>query len=405
MKVPRIPFPLALLCSLAIFQGFSRGAQTETYLPTDIGTLGGNSGQARAINHFGVVAGAAQDAAQQWRAVVLSNNVLSDLGTLGGSNSIAMDINNLSDVVGWAQGPESPAQKAFLFSQGVMTDLAVLLPGSTNSIAYGISDRGTVVGAFQTADGRERPFVYANGMIPLEFEGQARCITASGEIGGFELKGGVKFGFVISGVERRYVKSLNTGDTEVTHLTTNGIIVGRSRWTNGSYHGFAQQGEIIRDLGTLGGPTSEAFGANNAGHIVGWAEDKTNTVRAFLYRRGIMFDLNDFLPPESGWFLEVAYSINDSGQIVGEGKWKGQSRGFLLTPNYLSMGLYPGLVIIGKTGRSYRIDYLDTIHPTNSWQTLTNVTLLASPQFFLDPRPVQFVNRLYRSVLLPQSPP
>jgi probable HAF family extracellular repeat protein len=157
----------------------------------------------------------------------------------------------------------------------------------------------------------------------------------------------------------------------------------------------------MRDLGTLGGPSSQAYGINNGGHIVGTADDAQGVGRAFIYRRGSMADLNSFLPPGSGWFLSAAYSINDAGQIAGVGQIKGQSHGFLMTPNFLDIAFYPGLTVTGKPGRNYRIDYLDALSATNSWLTLTNFVLPVSPYFFIDPQPVVFANRLYRSVLLP----
>ena len=46
-----------------------------------------------------------------------------------------------------------------------------------------------------------------------------------------------------------------------------------------------------------------------------------------------MADLNTMIDPASGWHLDSANAINDSGQIVGTGKNKaGQAHAFLLTP-------------------------------------------------------------------------
>ena len=49
-----------------------------------------------------------------------------------------------------------------------------------------------------------------------------------------------------------------------------------------------------------------------------------------------MEDLNDLIPPGSGWTLEDADSINWEGKIVGTGHHGAEERGFLLTP-YASM--------------------------------------------------------------------
>jgi hypothetical protein len=46
-----------------------------------------------------------------------------------------------------------------------------------------------------------------------------------------------------------------------------------------------------------------------------------------------MRDLNDLIPHSSGWVLNIAWDVNDSGAIVGEGTVGGNVRAFLLTPN------------------------------------------------------------------------
>ena len=54
---------------------------------------------------------------------------------------------------------------------------------------------------------------------------------------------------------------------------------------------------------------------------------------AFVYRGGVMQELNNMIAPNSGWTLEVATGINDSGQICGYGiNAGGNTEAFLLTP-------------------------------------------------------------------------
>jgi probable HAF family extracellular repeat protein len=55
-----------------------------------------------------------------------SLGVITDLGTLGGLNSSALGLNALGAVVGWSLN-SSGQQRAFLYSNGVMTDLNTLL--------------------------------------------------------------------------------------------------------------------------------------------------------------------------------------------------------------------------------------------------------------------------------------
>jgi hypothetical protein len=44
-----------------------------------------------------------------------------------------------------------------------------------------------------------------------------------------------------------------------------------------------------------------------------------------------MWDLNDLIPPDSGWNLMEAHDINDAGEIVGFGFHEGTFRPFALT--------------------------------------------------------------------------
>lgn len=45
-----------------------------------------------------------------------------------------------------------------------------------------------------------------------------------------------------------------------------------------------------------------------------------------------MIDLNKFLPRGTGWQLTDAYSVNDSGWIVGNGSIHGSTYAYLLKP-------------------------------------------------------------------------
>lgn len=72
-------------------------------------------------------------------------------------------------------------------------------------------------------------------------------------------------------------------------------------------------------IGTLGGPSSAAFGLNDLGQVVGWANIPACTVNghacrhAFLWDAGVLTDLG-VLPGDEE---SVARAINNSGVIVG----------------------------------------------------------------------------------------
>ena len=67
----------------------------------------------------------------------------------------------------------------------------------------------------------------------------------------------------------------------------------------------------------------------------------------------------------------------------------------------LTVKMVAGLDIVGTVGMTYRIDYLGNIADTNSWVPLTNLTLSASPYFWVDITSTNQPKRFYRSVRIP----
>src|SRR5215467_12555769 len=87
-----------------------------------------------------------------------SSYTVTDLGTFSGSNSAKVaDINKGGQIVG------TSANHAFLWSNGVMTDLGTL--GGSVSMAYSINDSGVVVGEAATMTGEMHAFVWQNGVM------------------------------------------------------------------------------------------------------------------------------------------------------------------------------------------------------------------------------------------------
>src|SRR3990172_2867667 len=66
----------------------------------DLGTLGGDSSYAVAINELGQVVGYSYIASEEYHAFLWENGAMTDLGTLGGNFSQAVAINERGQVVG-----------------------------------------------------------------------------------------------------------------------------------------------------------------------------------------------------------------------------------------------------------------------------------------------------------------
>ena len=91
----------------------------------------------------------------------------------------------------------------------------------------------------------------------------------------------------------------------------------------------------ISDLGTLGGDHASALALNGKLIVGSSATARGGVDRAFVYDvngPGYALDLNDLIPPNSGWILTEARGVNAAGQIVGLGQLNSTIRAFLLTP-------------------------------------------------------------------------
>ena len=87
-------------------------------------------------------------------------------------------------------------------------------------------------------------------------------------------------------------------------------------------------------LGDLNGlPFTLAHGINDLGLIVGEARASAGRdARAFLFSDEQMHDLTDLLIDAPDWTLTQAFSINNSGEIVGVGELGNKDHAFLITP-------------------------------------------------------------------------
>lgn len=80
---------------------------------------------------------------------------------------------------------------------------------------------------------------------------------------------------------------------------------------------------------------SHPHAINDSNIIVGSFGPFADAERAFAWEKSHGFqDLNTHIASDSGWKLESATSINNYGEIVGRGDYKGQDdTGFLLVPD------------------------------------------------------------------------
>ena len=129
-------------------------------------TVGGDpDGQAEGINEHGQVVGYSGTCTAALHAVLWEDGKASPLPDLGtGAN--AFSINDRGQIVGLVGSPDSPTFYAALWQNGVITNLGTL-PGDFAAIASGINNRGQVVGS--TLDSNFnfvlRAFIWEDGVM------------------------------------------------------------------------------------------------------------------------------------------------------------------------------------------------------------------------------------------------
>ena len=128
---------------------------------------------ATTINDFGQAAGGSGNCGptgfQTSTHAVLwnwkKNGKVINLGSLGGAfNNGASDMNELGDVVGISDLPGDTTTHGFLWKHGHMIDLGTL-PGDNLVYAFGINNRGQVVGQSCDPSGNCRAFLWQNGVM------------------------------------------------------------------------------------------------------------------------------------------------------------------------------------------------------------------------------------------------
>jgi len=336
-------------------------ASAPRYRIVDLGTLGGPTSTAQAINVHGQVAGWSDTADGNRHAFLYSGSVMQDLGTLtGGSDSYATALNDNGQVVGYSginglgqQFPE--VYQGFVWGQDGMKSLGALFcPCSYNdrygaSGGYAINDRGWIGGDSETVRGSwVLHAAFWQGAAPQDIGGGAGDwaisrifgINAQGAaVGDYSPDAGRMDVFDREASLWRDGSRLGlgslAGDTSSTALAVNqrGTVVGWSGNSSGSIsHAFIWSDGRMRELPALHlGASSAALAINSGGEVVGWSNTTEGMPHAVYWQGSHAKDLNLVIPEYSGWVLTQASGINRSGEIVGTGIHGGQTHAFLLT--------------------------------------------------------------------------
>lgn len=218
---------------------------------------------------------------------------------------------------------------SYALSAYSITNLGTL--GGGFSVAWGINSAGQVVGGSPiSGSDRSTPFLYSNGVMHslgtlvrpsgLPSGGAAMDLNDAGQAVGNISTVGTAFippftqAFLYRDGTMTDIGTLGGPVTQAQGINNGGQVVGDSnRTSNGPPHAFLYSNGAMIDLGNLGGTFSVAYDINNAGQVVGTSHTAGDAAsHAFLYGGGVMRDLGTL-----GGIYSIALGINDAGQVIG----------------------------------------------------------------------------------------
>lgn len=343
-------------CLLAHAYRWRNGAMT------DLGSLGdGFNSLASSLNDRGWSIGFSQTGVidplsgfPQIRATLWIGRRIVNLGVVpGGSESAGTTVNNAGQAVGISDnGVPDPFSllglgvqiRTFLWEQGELRDIGTL-GGPDAAPGPGCNNQrpGVIVGTSYTSFTpsettgipTQDPFLWHNGkMWDLGNLGGTvsfgQCANNRGEVIGVsslaEHPGACPGGpgchaFLWAHGSMKDLGTLGGGSSEAIWINDAGEIAGSADLPGNDLHDAVRwkDGQIL-DLGTVSGDVCSRGRAINArGQIVGGSSDCRNFLHAFLWEEGgPMIDLNTVIPPGSGLQLTNALNINDRGEILAK---------------------------------------------------------------------------------------
>ncbi|MFM7319954.1 MAG: hypothetical protein ACKO5K_00330 [Armatimonadota bacterium] len=294
-------------------------------IPVQYNPIAIGASDASSINGAGQVVGSASPSFGAPRKAYFWNGTsINWIGLSGYSTSTANGVNG-AKVVGTANPIGTFTPKGYLYDGGTTTILPTL--GGANCSPMAINGSGVVVGFSQDGAGLVKAFAYNGGVITnLGTLGgptsNAMDINGSGVVVGssrISAANSITRAYLHNGTSMSALPALWEGGSSFALGVNDGNVV----------VGMADEGGVRKPVYWSGGQISkisdfagQVNDVNNSGTLVGGYSNGTQQV-AFLFKSGLLIDLNNKLPQNSGWRLFRAVSINDNGYIVCSGLYNG----------------------------------------------------------------------------------
>lgn len=344
----------------------------------DLGTAGGTNSELYCINSNRMIAGYATMSNGTMQPIMSTNAMLGSssmmtmgMGGMGASGGQWWSINNLGNSAGMAEMPAGNHHAVMSANGGMMggrmnVDLGTL--GGTNSIAYCLTDDGTVVGTAQMSNGMMHAFMVTNvlggaprmmdlnDLIPTNSGWElveARGMNRVGQITGWGMQGGHTNAFLLTPVSGPTMMTSAPGP----EIVGPGVMVTfQIQMTASDPLTYQWLHDGIRIAGATNSTLSlQSMGIADAGLYTVVARNTVGTVARASAAAGV-------------------FGIGMSNRI-------------------------PLLTVAGAAGTSFRLDYADILENT-PWQPLTNFTMTGTSVHVSDSSPGLHA-RFYRAAMLP----
>jgi len=317
-------------------------ARAASYTVVLLDSLGGAT-RAFGLTETGAVVGMAHAESGEDRAVRWDRaGRIEVLDSLGGDSALAFDSDPRLRTSGYATDALGKTHALLWDAHGAARDLG-RLPGDDEAFAFGVNERGEVVGFSRRGAAADRAFLLGKdgAMRALPDLGggssQAYFVNRSGEAAGYSRTPSDEDHVTVWSPRRGFLDlgTLGGGAGYALRIDDAGDVVGFSLDALARRRPFfSTGGGALADLGTLGGANGIAYAISNRGEVVGEASDAAGNARAFLFTRAAgMVDLNTLLVgAPAGFVMTFARAIDDAGRIAGYGTLDGVTRAVLLLP-------------------------------------------------------------------------
>jgi uncharacterized membrane protein len=323
------------------------GAQAQTYVVSELSPIGSAGTRAWDLNEAGVVVGSGFSPSLEEHAL-LWPGIGSPATDLTPTNALAnaRGVSNGGLVAGWAQNAGGNTE-AMLWIGGQGSFLGTL-PGFAQSRAEACNDSGLVCGWSTSLLGNSTACVWIDGAIQdiAPEHSWAFAVNESGLVVGRIVRPFESTAFRWQDGNLEGLPNLGPSNAQALGVSPAGLIAGAAE-SSGILHAVIwDQAATITDLGLFVGPSgtmsAQANDVNDAGVAAATAFITfPPTSRALVWRGAGLEDLNDLVPPGSGWTLADSQAINERGEIVGFGfrAHMTGTRAFLLRPDCDEDGL------------------------------------------------------------------